>query len=376
MQKEETVVATPPPPPPSATAVTPLTTETNGSAAADWVVSGGEDGQKKRRKKKQLIKKKPSPEQEQEKDTYKKEFFSLVSGSEEEERRWMEKIERREEQASTSCSGTKVAVATPAVSTQQLLTAIQQKVDASDPRSVFDSIDDNLSGRVSAEELSKALVTMQINIDEAKAEELIKRINERFNSKRKALTYDVFCQAFAKGTVHGRTAARLAASVAKSSPAPKQKATCGKAPAASPPRDVSPMAPAAVSFAPSVSFAPTASKVTPTMQRPPPTPPAPQPAWMVEILIAIQQKVDASDPRTLFDSIDENLSGRVSAEELSKALNVMQMQVAMDEAKAEELIKRINEKFKSKRKALTYDVFCQAFAKGTVHGERPTWQRL
>ena len=91
---------------------------------------------------------------------------------------------------------------------------------------------------------------------------------------------------------------------------------------------------------------------------------------MVEILIAIQQKVDASDPRTLFDSIDENLSGRVSAEELSKALNVMQMQVAMDEAKAEELIKRINEKFKSKRKALTYDVFCQAFAKGTVHGER------
>ena len=85
-----------------------------------------------------------------------------------------------------------------------MLNAIQQLVDASNARSVFDSIDDNKSGRVSADELSKALIDAEGNtiIGEAQAEEMIRGINERYKSRRKALTYDVFCMAFKPGTVH------------------------------------------------------------------------------------------------------------------------------------------------------------------------------
>jgi len=39
-------------------------------------------------------------------------------------------------------------------------------------------------------------------VDDSRAEELIKMLNSHNGSKRKALTYDVFCIAFAKGTVH------------------------------------------------------------------------------------------------------------------------------------------------------------------------------
>ena len=91
-----------------------------------------------------------------------------------------------------------------AESTFAVLNAVQARVNAdnSTARSVFDEIDDNESGRVSADELAKALVTMGIPLDERAAEGLIKTINERYGSKRKALTYDIFCMAFAKGTVH------------------------------------------------------------------------------------------------------------------------------------------------------------------------------
>ena len=38
------------------------------------------------------------------------------------------------------------------------------------------------------------------------------------------------------------------------------------------------------------------------------------------------------------------------------------MHVVIDEHQAEEVIRSINEPFKSKRKALTYDIFCGTFA--------------
>ena len=84
-----------------------------------------------------------------------------------------------------------------------MLNAIQQRVNASDARSVFDAIDDNLSGRVSPDELAKALSEMGMVIDERACEEVIRSINERHGSRRKALTYDIFCQTFKKYALHG-----------------------------------------------------------------------------------------------------------------------------------------------------------------------------
>ena len=78
-----------------------------------------------------------------------------------------------------------------------MLNAIQQLVDASNARSVFDSIDDNKSGRVSADELSKALIDAEGNtiIGEAQAEEEVQvnhvrqliRRDERYRHPRPAL---------------------------------------------------------------------------------------------------------------------------------------------------------------------------------------------
>ena len=86
---------------------------------------------------------------------------------------------------------------------EEVLNAIQQKVNELGAKQVFDMIDDNKSGRVSPDELAKTLRGMGLELDDAKAEEIIKMLNARQGSKRKALTYDMFCIAFAKGTVHG-----------------------------------------------------------------------------------------------------------------------------------------------------------------------------
>ena len=88
--------------------------------------------------------------------------------------------------------------------TQQVLNAIQTRVEASESaKAAFDSIDENKSGRVSADELAVALKAMQVSVSEKKAEEIIREINERFGSKRKALTLEIFVQAFKKGASHG-----------------------------------------------------------------------------------------------------------------------------------------------------------------------------
>ena len=74
-----------------------------------------------------------------------------------------------------------------------MLTAIQQRVEELGARAVFDAIDMNRSGRASADELAAAVRGMGIQMDDDRAEDLIKAINTRHGSKRKALTYDTFC---------------------------------------------------------------------------------------------------------------------------------------------------------------------------------------
>ena len=91
-----------------------------------------------------------------------------------------------------------------ASNSQHALTAIQSCVDqVASAKAAFNVFDRNLSGRVSADELAEVLTTMGVSIDEAKAEEMIKTINERYGLERKVLTLDVFCQAFRKGNKHG-----------------------------------------------------------------------------------------------------------------------------------------------------------------------------
>ena len=88
------------------------------------------------------------------------------------------------------------------------LNAIQRSVETVGARRVFETIDSNASGRVSADELADALADRGVDIRRAMLEEMIRSINARHGApRRKGLTYDVFCQAFATGTVHARVAA-------------------------------------------------------------------------------------------------------------------------------------------------------------------------
>ena len=233
-------------------------------------------------------------------------------------------------------------------STFAVLNAVQARVNAdnSTARSVFDEIDDNESGRVSADELAKALVTMGIPLDERAAEGLIKTINERYGSKRKALTYDIFCMAFAKGTVHqAPSMAKPPSTAAAASPA-TPAATWKNYPSKAATTPASSVAGLTPSVAPTNDYNQFVE-------------------YGLNVLNAIQQRVDSSNARSVFDSIDDNKSGRVSADELSKAL--CSMGIDLEERAAEGLIRMIMEKNGSKRKALTYDIFCIYFAKGTKH---------
>ena len=124
--------------------------------------------------------------------------------AEEDDRRFNERMERRE---ALEQQGEQQRIApTPRglLATRQVLRALQAKVDAFESaKAAFDSIDENKSGRVSADELAVALKAMQVSVSEKKAEEIIREINERFGSKRKALTLEIFVQAFKKGASHG-----------------------------------------------------------------------------------------------------------------------------------------------------------------------------
>ena len=106
----------------------------------------------------------------------------------------------------------------------------------------------------------------------------------------------------------------------------------------------------------------------------PPPEPEPEPGLPMARHI-IQKFVDASNPRDFFDSIDEDKSGRVTADELWRAVGKDQDgNFILDEEMALELIHEINTEYKSKlpparwRKdhkntELSYEVFCQVFPK-------------
>jgi len=182
-------------------------------------------------------------------------------------------------------------------------------------------------------------------------------INTQFGSRRKALTYDIFCVAFAQGTIHGsqtgpkRTtlSSSVAAAQAIAMPPPPQQQQLPAEP-----------------FASQMPI-PTYSQQSPSPQpkpRPqqPPVVPLP-PLTADEALRALQQRVDAVGVRAVFDEIDANRSGRASADELVATLRKLRVG-EMEEAHAEELIKSVNARLGSRRKALTYDAFCVAFARG------------
>jgi hypothetical protein len=98
-----------------------------------------------------------------------------------------------------------VGTAPSASLTNAVLAAIQARVDQSGSRVVFDSIDVNSTGRVSADELRKALRSWtSLVVSEEQLEEVMKDVNGRYGSKRKALTYDVFVQVF-KSTGRARS---------------------------------------------------------------------------------------------------------------------------------------------------------------------------
>ena len=83
-----------------------------------------------------------------------------------------------------------------------LLNAIQDQVNTL-VRGHLDGIDENASGRISADELAGALNALNIDVTEKQAEAVILLVNAQHGSRRKALTYDVFCVAFKQGTIHG-----------------------------------------------------------------------------------------------------------------------------------------------------------------------------
>jgi len=139
----------------------------------------------------------------------------------------MQRMDQRDEleadrQAGTSDGSGTIQVPPPAMpvlvpplTADEALRALQQRVNAVGVRAVFDEIDANRSGRASADELVATLRKLRVGeMEEAHAEELIKSVNARLGSRRKALTYDAFCVAFARGP--GRKTAPVPAPIRSS----------------------------------------------------------------------------------------------------------------------------------------------------------------
>ena len=208
----------------------------------------------------------------------------------------------------------------PANVIEFVLEAIQRQVDQLGTRAVFDVMDADRSGRVSADELVGALAKLkmaQLAMDGATAEELILRINARHGSKRKSLTFDIFAVAFAKGAVHGEGSRQTQGQQQQLSPLP-----------------------------------PSADKLKQQS-------PSPSPVTAEQAMIAMLDIVARTGVKATFDMLDANRSGNVSAGELARALR--RLHVVMEEASAQELIFSINARHGSKRKFLTFDIFAVAF---------------
>jgi hypothetical protein len=244
--------------------------------------------------------------------------------------RFLERMERRDEAEAEAVAGAASFIGgpkpahviangpLPRLTEDQVVKALDEYTVKLGAKALFERIDANRSGRVDAHELSEALQRMKVGVlEEAETLELIKAINRRHGSQRDSLALDVFAVAFSSKVAN-----------AKQAPLPSQAS----------PQQASP---------------------------------TPLPANVIELVLeAIQRQVDQLGTRAVFDAMDADRSGRVSADKLVGALAKLKMApLAMDAATAEELIRRINTRHGSKRKSLTFDIFAVAFAKGTVHGE-------
>jgi Ca2+-binding EF-hand superfamily protein len=244
--------------------------------------------------------------------------------------RFLERMERRDEAEAEAVAGAASFIGgpkpahviangpLPRLTEDQVVKAMDEYTVKLGAKALFERLDANRSGRVDAHELSEALQRMKMGVfEEAETLELIKAINRRHGSQRDSLALDVFAVAFSSKVAN-----------AKQGPLPSQAS----------PQQASP---------------------------------TPLPANVIELVLeAIQRQVDQLGTRAVFDAMDADRSGRVSADQLVSALAKLKMApLAMDAATAEELIRRINTRHGSKRKSLTFDIFAVAFAKGTVHGE-------
>ena len=190
----------------------------------------------------------------------------------------------------------------PRLTEDQVVEAMDEYTVKLGAKALFERINANRSGRVDAHELSEALRRMKVGVfEEAETLEFIKAINRRHGSRRDSLAFDVFAVAFSSKVAN-----------AKQAPLPSQASHQQASP-------------------------------------------SPVPANVIEfVLEAIQRQVDQHGTRAVFDVMDADRSGRVSADELVGALAKLKMaQLAMDGATAEELILRINARHGSKRKSLT-----------------------
>lgn len=113
-------------------------------------------------------------------------------------------------------------------SASAVLGAVQRLVESvGSTKAAFDMMDTNMSGRVSADELAAALTQhgqLSRPVSDEEAQTALDEVNARLGCARAALPYDIFCVAFAKGTVHGTPGAPRAVSpdstAASGGPAP------------------------------------------------------------------------------------------------------------------------------------------------------------
>jgi hypothetical protein len=130
------------------------------------------------------------------------------SAEDDEERRWLAKLEQRERRQHSGKQLGWSSASRLASQTLVALNAIQQHVDSLGLVAVFDSIDANHTGEVSASQLAKALMRMGVHMDgevEARllSKQIIRAANQRHGSTLRILAFDIFCHLFGqRGALH------------------------------------------------------------------------------------------------------------------------------------------------------------------------------
>ena len=130
------------------------------------------------------------------------------SAEDDEERRWLAKLEQRERRQHSGKQLGWSSASRLAAQTLVALNAIQQHVDSLGLVAVFDSIDANHTGEVSASQLARALMRMGVHMDgevEARllSKQIIRAVNQRHGSTLRILAFDIFCHLFGqRGALH------------------------------------------------------------------------------------------------------------------------------------------------------------------------------